>query len=152
MKKYLCVLCSAFFITAAFGAGSEHNIYEMPHIVMNTMDTGTTISLSISRDDSFLYSADAYAGTIKCWDVASGRLLRIWNGFKYIQKMDMSADGKMFCARLLNSTLVLDAATGSVLCEFKQQYTCSAFSKDGALLALGRTSSYKPLKTVNPVS
>jgi WD40 repeat protein len=103
-------------------------------------------SVAFSRDSTSVLSGSDDA-TIKLWDVATGRLLRAFNGHsKRVNAIAVSPDGtQVLSGSDDNTTMLWNVATGQLLRTFQANYPFIevAFSTDGTRV-LAASAGYIP--------
>lgn len=104
--------------------------------------------LKISKDGSLLVSACA-DGTVKLWDIASGRMVRSFIGHtNIVREMDLSGDGARIASGDDSGEVILwNAGTGEIEKRWTAHLSLGGiqFSPDGAKLATGSGHSREPL-------
>jgi WD40 repeat protein len=143
----IIIFCS--LILPAFADSIESSLSEQPHIMVNTKDTGMVIALAFNPDGTILYSTDGSSKTIKSWHVETGKLLKIFTFNDSITGMEIGRSGKIIAIRMYYKTIIIDSSTGAERLSIPTQYSSLSISPDEKFIALGRTSTSKPVIIVS---
>ncbi len=135
MNKIL--LCTFIFVLSVISISSSQKL----ELVTQSGHSDTVWACSFSPDGRFLASG-SIDGTIKLWDVKTGKELKTFYGnSESILSLSFSPDGNILAGGSSYGAITLWSVTdGTVIREIKKPDTvveCLSFSYDGKLLALG---------------
>lgn len=142
--RTLCrILLSALLVALASMAAGAQERRKIEVVPATAHNDGVT-SLAFSPNGRFLLSGGGDS-TPRLWDVATGRLLRIFRGHSgHINAVAFSPDGRFAVSGSLDATLKLwDIETGQAVHTFSghsEYVTSVAFSRDGRSILSGARS------------
>lgn len=131
-------------VSLSLFAGAEINRAQKTELVVQTNDSFIVESVTFTPDGKTLASGN-FDGTIKLWDVESGRELRTlmghFRGISSVRSVALNADGNTLASAGWDTTIKLwDIRSGkelTTLTGHSNSVSSVAFSSDGKTLASG---------------
>lgn len=121
-------------------AGPRSEADAKPELVLQTGHAGSVTGLVFSPDGRLLATV-SFDTTVRLWDSANGRELRVLSGHaERIRQVTFSFDGRLLASASDYEVKVWDVATGEAVRTLDSRFMISAisFSADGRWLAAGQ--------------
>ncbi len=146
----------SFWLPVLFLLGVPEGIAQQPRLVLPVSSTNKLQEMVVSRDEKYMATTDL-DGMVKCWDVASGKLLQTFDHPAAVE-VALTPDNRFLVSAGMDHDLrVWDLETGRLFktLSLHQTAICAlAISEDGSLMLSGDQSgtvALWDLKTWEPL-